>query len=63
MKMKKIFFILNALLGVVLALTPFVLFPVCGPMPNGKYMMCHYSGIFIAGIRAINANLSNYFAR
>ena len=42
MKMKKIFFILNALLGVVLALTPFVLFPVCGPMPNGKHMMCNY---------------------
>ena len=48
--MKKILFILNAILGVVLALTPFVLFPVCGPMPNGKHMMCHYSGIFIAGM-------------
>ena len=58
MKMKKIFFILNALLGVVLALTPFVLFPVCGPMPDGKYMMCHYSGIFIAGMGALIVVLS-----
>ena len=58
MKMKKIFFILNALLGAALALTPFVLFPVCGPMPNGKYMMCHYSGIFIAGMGALIVVLS-----
>ena len=56
--MKKILFILNALLGVVLALTPFVLFPVCGPMPNGKYMMCHYSGIFITGMGALIVVLS-----
>ena len=48
--LRKAFLVLNLLLGAVLALTPFVLFPVCGPMPNGKYMMCHYSGIFIAGI-------------
>ena len=56
--MKKILFILNALLGVVLALTPFVLFPVCGPMPHGKYMMCHYSGIFITGMGALIVVLS-----
>lgn len=41
---------LNALLGLILALAPFVLFPVCGPMPNGGFMMCRYSGILITGM-------------
>lgn len=56
--LRKVFLVLNLLLGAVLALTPFVLFPVCGPMPNGKYMMCHYSGIFIAGMGALIVVLS-----
>ena len=45
-------------MGVVLALTPFVLFPVCGPMPDGKYMMCHYSGIFIVSMGGLIVVLS-----
>lgn len=56
--LRKAFLVLNLLLGAVLALTPFVLFPVCGPMPNGKHMMCHYSGIFIAGMGALIVVLS-----
>ena len=56
--LRKAFLVLNLLLGAVLALTPLVLFPVCGPMPNGKYMMCHYSGIFIAGMGALIVVLS-----
>lgn len=40
--------ILILIAGGVLALTPFVLFPVCQvKMANGKPMMCYYSGIFI----------------
>lgn len=37
-----------ALLGAILALTPFILFPVCAePRPDGTPMKCWYSGIFI----------------
>lgn len=56
--LRKVFSILNLLLGGALALTPFVLFPVCGPMPNGKHMMCHYSGIFITGMGVLIVVLS-----
>ena len=39
---------INAVLGGVLALAPFVLFPVCAdPKPDGTPMGCYYSGIFI----------------
>ena len=55
---RKALLILNLLLGAALALTPFVLFPVCGPMPDGKYMMCHDSGILIAGMGALIVVLS-----
>lgn len=47
---------LNTVLGVVLALTPFVLFPVCAELkPDGTPMKCWYSGIFITimGIAAV----------
>lgn len=48
---KKVFSMLNALLGLLLALTPFVLFPVCGtPAPDGSPMRCHYSGLFIVAM-------------
>lgn len=55
---RKTLLILNLLLGAALALTPFVLFPVCGPMPDGKHMMCHYSGILITGMGALIVVLS-----
>ena len=56
--LKKALLILNLLLGAALALTPFVLFPVCGPMPDGKHMMCYDSGILIAGMGALIVVLS-----
>ena len=34
--------------GLILALSPFVLFPVCDNMrPDGNFMGCFYSGVFI----------------
>lgn len=46
--------ILLVIAGLVLALTPFVLFPVCQVrMANGKPMMCYYSGIFITIVGAV----------
>ena len=48
MKTQKFLLWLNAALGAVLALTPFVLFPVCTePRPDGTPMKCWYSGVFI----------------
>lgn len=50
---------LQILLGLVTALLPFVLYPVCGPMKNGHYMSCHYSAILvtIAGVVLIALGL------
>lgn len=48
MRSQKILLWLNAALGAALALTPFILFPVCAePGPDGTPMKCWYSGIFI----------------
>ncbi len=48
MRSQKILLCLNAALGAALALTPFILFPVCAePGPDGTPMKCWYSGIFI----------------
>ena len=39
---------LNALTGLLIALTPFVLFPVCSQTKiDGSHMACYYSGIVI----------------
>lgn len=38
------------LLGVILALTPFVIAPVCPPMANGMRMSCYYSGLLATGV-------------
>lgn len=46
-----LFHFMNSILGLILALTPFVLFPVCNKlMKNGKPMPCHYSGLLIVGM-------------
>lgn len=42
--------ILVLLLGVILALTPFVIAPVCPPMANGMRMSCYYSGLLATGV-------------
>lgn len=44
---KRILSAVQLLLTAVIALTPFVLSPVCGPMPNGHYMACHDSAILV----------------
>ena len=41
--------ILVLFLGLVLALTPFVIAPVCPPMANGMRMSCYYSGLLATG--------------
>ena len=42
--------IIVLLLGVILALTPFVIAPVCPPMANGMRMSCYYSGLLATGV-------------
>ncbi len=49
--MQKVFSILNAILGILTALTPFILFPVCSGMkPDGTHMPCFNTGIIITVI-------------
>lgn len=38
------------LLGAILALTPFIIAPVCPPMANGMRMSCYYSGLLATGV-------------
>ena len=42
--------ILVLFLGLILALTPFVIVPVCPPMANGMRMSCYYSGLLATGV-------------
>ena len=54
MKVQKFLLWLNAVLGAALALTPFVLFPVCAELkPDGTPMKCWYSGVFITIMGAL----------
>ena len=42
---------INSLLALALALTPFILFPVCSQTrPDGSHMGCYYSGILITAL-------------
>ena len=59
---KKVFSMLNALLGLLLALTPFVLFPVCGtPAPDGSPMQLGEVGNF--AVAAHRRTYGNSFRR
>ncbi len=49
----RIFNIIKILMGLVLALTPFVLFPVCDGLMKGMPMKCYYSGIFMTVAGAV----------
>lgn len=40
---KTVFPILLALLGLLILLTPLLFAPSCPPMPDGKFMKCHWS--------------------
>lgn len=55
--------IIVLLLGVILALTPFVIAPVCPPMANGMRMSCYYSGLLatVVGIGIIVTSLISIF--
>lgn len=45
--------------GILLALVPFVLFPVCDFLrPDGSHMACYFSGIFITIMGVLIAFLS-----
>ncbi len=59
MKAQKLLLWLNAGLGAVLALTPFILFPVCAELrPDGTPMKCWYSGIFITVMGVLTVGFS-----
>lgn len=51
------------LLGAILALTPFVIAPVCPVMANGMRMSCYYSGLLatFVGIGIIITSLISIF--
>ena len=49
---------IQTILLILIALSPFVLSPVCPAMPNGKFMPCHYSGLLITVLAAFLAALS-----
>lgn len=60
LRVQKFLLILNIILGILLALSAFILFPVCADLkPDGTYMKCFYSGIFITamGVLIILFNL------
>lgn len=46
---RKILPALQLILAVAITLLPFVLMPVCGPLPNGMFMACHDSAIWATG--------------
>lgn len=60
---KKIVNLVVLLLGVVLALTPFVIAPVCPAMANGMRMSCYYSGLLATyvGIGVVITSLISIF--
>lgn len=60
---KKIVNLVVLLLGVVLALTPFVIAPVCPAMANGMRMSCYYSGLLATyvGIGVVVISLISIF--
>lgn len=56
MKAQKFLSSANIILGILLALTPFIFFPVCEELkPDGNHMKCFYSGIFITSMGIIIA--------
>ncbi len=59
MNMKRFFCTANLLLGLALALAPFVLAPVCeAAAPHGGHMKCWYSAVLITVVGAASAMLS-----
>ena len=62
--MRNIFLKMNLALGFVLALIPFVLYPVCENLkPDGTHMNCFYTGIFVTAMGIVVVILSFAFAK
>ena len=49
MKRDKIIGVIFIALGILVALTPCVIAPTCGPMENGMFMKCHWMGSAVMG--------------
>lgn len=49
MKRDKIIGVIFIALGILVALTPCVIAPTCGPMENGMFMKCHWMGRAVMG--------------
>lgn len=62
-KYLKVISLIQAIMGLILALMSFVLVPVCGPMKNGMHMSCYYTGILVtvAGVILLVLGLVNYY--
>lgn len=58
MKKTNILSFLNILIATLIALTPFTIAPVCGPMDTGKFMTCHYMGKAEVGLGILLAVLA-----
>lgn len=57
--------LLQAIIGIILALMSFVFLPVCPPLLNGMHMSCYYTGVLltVAGIVLFILAVSNYFIK
>ena len=53
MSRKKIVGYISAIIGLLLALAPKFITPVCPPMENGMFMKCHWMGNMTIGIGAV----------
>ncbi len=50
---KKILGYISAIIGLLLALAPKFITPVCPPMENGMFMKCHWMGNMTIGMGAV----------
>lgn len=57
MKKNIMFEVIVLVLGVVLMLTPTMIAPTCGPMPDGKFMKCHWMGQAVIGIGGVETGI------
>ena len=53
MSRKKILGYISAIIGLLLALAPKFITPVCPPMENGMFMKCHWMGNMTIGMGAV----------
>ena len=58
MKKNIMFEVIVLVLGVVLVLAPTMIAPTCGPMPDGKFMKCHWMGQAVIGIGGVETGIA-----